>query len=297
MRRGDDLGKTEEAIVRRRLDLEDVEPGAAEGAPLDGVGEGSLVDESAARRIDDARRRLAAGQPFRREQRLGAGGRHVQGDEVRGRAQLVQLHELDVEIRGDLTRDEGVVRDALHAEGVGPVDHFPADAAEADDAQGLAAHLDPQQALLLPAARLEQGVGLRHGPGGGEQEGQRMFGHADAVGPRRVDDQHPARARRVEVDVVDAGARARDDLEPGRAGEQLGIHPGRAADDQGVGIHEGGLQPGPGPPGLGIDGPSLVAKQICRRRRQGIGYDDLHSALVSPWIFPEGGDGGAETGP
>ena len=71
-------------------------------------------------RADGLQRR----QPLGREQRPGVRGRHVQGDEVGGPAKLVQLQELDVEVGGDLARDEGVVRDAAHAERVGAV-HRP----------------------------------------------------------------------------------------------------------------------------------------------------------------------------
>jgi hypothetical protein len=69
-----------------------------------------------------------------------------------------------------------------------------------------------------------------------------MFGHADAVRARRVDDQDAAGARGVDVDVVDAGAGAPDDTEVRCRGEKARIDGGRAADEQRVSVGEVGSE-------------------------------------------------------
>ena len=62
------------------------------------------------------------------------------------------------------------------------------------------------------------------------------------VGRRRVDHQHAAGGGGVDVDVVQAHARAGDDLELGRGGEHLGVDGGRRAHQQRVGLRHGGQQ-------------------------------------------------------
>ena len=53
-----------------------------------------------------------------------------------------------------------------------------------------------------------------------QHERARVLGDADAVGARRVDDENAAALAAGDVDVVDAGAGARDDAQAGSAGEQ-----------------------------------------------------------------------------
>ena len=65
-----------------------------------------------------------------------------------------------------------------------------------------------------------------------------MLGDADAVGARRIDHQDAAGAGGGDVDVVDAGAGARDDAELGRRVHQRGGHLGGATDEDAVGIRQ-----------------------------------------------------------
>ena len=66
---------------------------------------------------------------------------------------------------GDDGRDEWIVADDVHAEGLGAASDFEANAAEADDAEGLIAKLGALQRFLLPLGSVHGGVGARDGCG------------------------------------------------------------------------------------------------------------------------------------
>src|SRR5205807_10551887 len=97
---------------------------------------GRFVDQLAARGVDDPDARLAPRESrvveqifrFRR-------GRQVQRQVVRGRADLVERHQLDAEAGGNLFGNIRVVGDDAHAEGAGALRHFLADAAQTGDAE------------------------------------------------------------------------------------------------------------------------------------------------------------------
>ena len=138
VRRGDDLRQQREAPVLRRLRVEDVEPGARDVALFDGVGQRRLVDQLAARCIDDADALLALREPLGIEEVPGRRQRgHVERDVVGAGAQIVERHELDAERRGHFGRDERVVGDHFHLEGVRAGRDFLSDPAESDEAEGL----------------------------------------------------------------------------------------------------------------------------------------------------------------
>ena len=65
VRRDDDIGEREQRIGRwNRLLMKDVEPRAGKAAVFECVYEGFLIDESAARRIDQKGRRLHEREPL-----------------------------------------------------------------------------------------------------------------------------------------------------------------------------------------------------------------------------------------
>ena len=107
----------------------------------------------------------------------------------------------------------------------------------------------------------------------------RQFRDADAVGARRVHDDDAARAGGVDVDVVDAGAGARDRAKPRRGGDQIGGHFRGAAHDDGVGVGEIGGQVGRRAAAARIDGPAFGAQEVERRGREVVGDDDFHHGV------------------
>ncbi len=243
MRGADDLVQLEERGVGAGLLGVHIEAGAGDAALLERRVQRLLVDDPAARGVDDADGRLDLVQRLVTDETEGLGGlRQVHGDEVRDLEQLVEREELDAHLRGPRGLDVGVVGDDLHAEGGHPLRDQHADAAEADDAEGLLAELDTRVLGPLPLAVLQGGVGLRDVAGRGDQQTAGELGRGDDVGRRRVDDHHAGLGGGGDVDVVQSDAGAGDDAQlPGR-GDGLGVHLGGGADEDRVDIGDGGDQ-------------------------------------------------------
>ena len=226
--RRNDLVQGEERIVPRRLLLEHVERGTGHVAALDGDLEVRLHDQPAARAVHDAHAGLGLGE------RIGVDGpprlvreRHVQGDDVGIAEQLVHCHQRHAEGGRALRRQIGIAGDDPHPEPLGEGGDNGADRAAADDAEGLVAKLDAHEAAALPPALARGSVGLRDAPRkrAHHRDGVLGCGHGVSVG--RVHDHDAALGRRIHIDVVDSGAGAADDLEPGRPFQQLRGHFGR----------------------------------------------------------------------
>ena len=153
---------------------------------------------------------------------------------------------------------------------------FLADAAEAGDAERLAAQLVAEKLLLLPLAGLHRLIGGGHHARQRQHQRAGVLGDADAVGARRVDDEDAAAAGGRHVDVVDAGAGAADDAQARRRGEQILGDLGRAAHEQRVGVGEVLGQIAGAAAGSGVDLPAFGAQQFERRSGQVVGDDDFH---------------------
>jgi hypothetical protein len=149
---------------------------------------------------------------------------------------------LDAHLAGAIGRDERVVGDEAHLERLGPVGHELADPAEADDAERLVGQLDALPGAALPTPIDERGVRLGDVPGLCQEQGHRVLGRRDDVGLRRVHDHHATRRRRLDVDVVEADARAADDDQLVGGSEHLGRHLGGRPDDECAGARDRGEQ-------------------------------------------------------
>ena len=193
------------------------------------------------------------------------------------RADFVERQQLDAEAGRHLRRDVRIVRDHAHAERARAPRHFLADPSEAGDAEDLAAKLGSDEFLLFPLPFLHRAVGRGHRSCQREHEGAGMLSDADAVRSRRIDDEDPARAGGVDVDVVDAGAGARDDAQTRRGIEQPRVDSGGAAHEQRVRVRKICRQRVGCPPRTRIYGPvGFRAKQFERRRRKFVGDHDFH---------------------
>jgi hypothetical protein len=198
-----------------------------------------LFDELAARRVDETQAWLARAEPAVVEQMFGLSGqRQVQADVIRRRAQLVECQQLGAQRRGNLRRNERVVRDDAHPERAGPLGDLLADPSETREAQRLSAELVAEEAFLFPASSFHRLIGGGNEARQCEHQRECVLGDADAVGAGRIDDQNAAGAGRSDVDVVDAGTGARDDSQLRRSGEQRRRDLRRAADHQCVGVGE-----------------------------------------------------------
>ncbi len=235
MRRHDDVLELQQlALVG--LGGEDVERRARDLAGADRRCQRRLVDELAARGVDDPdavahlpERVLAHEAP-----RL-LGQRQVEREEVGGLEDgLRTLGVVDAELAEALGHDERVVADHVHPEPEGATGHLPADPAEAEDAERLVGELDPAPARPLPAPVLQCGVGLRDVAGKRDEEADRVLRGGDDRRVGSVRDDDPAARRRPDVDVVDPDSRAADHLQSLRAVDDVGGQLRRRADDDRV---------------------------------------------------------------
>ena len=83
---------------------------------------------------------------------------------------------------------------------------------------------------------LQRGVRGRDVARGGEHQRDGQLGGGDDVGGRRVDDHDAGLGGRLDVDVVEADARAGDDLEPAGCRQRLGVDLGGGAHQDRVGV-------------------------------------------------------------
>ena len=144
--------------------------------------------------VDDADARPGGIEEGLADHADGLGGLdHVEGDEVGGGGEGVEVDQLDVELAGPLGGDERVVGDDPHAEGAGPLGDQLADAAQADDAEGLVGQLDPDPLGALPAPVHQGGVGLGDVAGHRQQHGHGVLGGGEDVRLRGVDDHDAPR--------------------------------------------------------------------------------------------------------
>ena len=187
MRRAHDVFVPEQRILGRRLDREHVEGGAGDMAGIERRPQRRLVDQPAARAIDDAHAAAHFLERLLVDDVPGLlGERRVQGDEIGAPEQLVELDLLDAEIGRPLGRQERIEGDHLHLQPVRAVGDDRADIAAADDAERLAGDLDAHEAVLLPLAGLGRGVGRGNLAGKRKHQRDRVLGGGDRIAERRV---------------------------------------------------------------------------------------------------------------
>ena len=149
---------------------------------------------------------------------------------------LVERNQLHPE-RGRLgLRGVRVVGHHVEAQALAPPPDLGADLPESNNGERLAHHRDADELGALPLPLLDAGVRLGHVAGDGREQRDAVLCGGDGVGRRRVDDEAAGGGGGLEVDVVDADARAADDLQaPARRGKDVGGDLRRGADDEGVG--------------------------------------------------------------
>ena len=145
----------EEWAVLGRFGLEHIQCGAANLAADDGFGQRRLVDQTAARAVDDAHTTFALSQRLARQD-VARRIRHrrVQRNEIGAGQQLVQFQLLHTHIQRTLFGQVWVVGHHTHVQPVGTVGDDGADIAGADQAEHLAGQLGAHEAVFLPLSGL-----------------------------------------------------------------------------------------------------------------------------------------------
>ena len=245
MRRGDHLRQRQQRVLARRFLLEDVDRRAGNPTIAQGIAKRRFVDDPAPRDIDQANPRLGQSQRPGIDQVMRfARERHMQGDEISLRHQLLEGNQFDVELGSTLLGQHRIRRDNAHAEGLGAMGNFTTDAPQADHAEHFVPKFGPQKTRSFPAARLDGLVCLGDVACQGQHHRQRVLGGRDRVPRGGVDDQDASPGSRLDIDVVHARAGTPDDLETATRLDHPGIDPGLAADDERVVLGDAGDQRG-----------------------------------------------------
>ena len=302
MRGGDDVLELEERRVGARLLGEHVEPGGGDLAGLQGVVQRLLVDDAATRGVDQHQAGTGPSELVGADQAHGLGGLgQVHADEVRLGHQLLEADHAHPHLGGATGLHVGVVGDHVHAEGGEAVGDEHADAAQPDDADGLLEQLGAAVPAALPLPAGERGVRRADVAGGGEHQRHRELGGAGDVGGRGVDHHDAVLRRGLHVDVVQPDAGAGDHLEPLGSEQRLGVDRGGRADQDGLGVGDGGEELDPvgavavpdlevGSQGLHGGGTELLGDQYdgpgCGLGRGGERHEWSSQERVGAW--PEG---------
>ena len=243
VRREDDVVETEVRRVFGRLDGEDVEGRAGDVAAFERGDEGRVFDQLAAGAVDDAHALLHGGESLGVDDAVGLRREaDVQGEVVGLGEELVERDELDAVFARHGGGDEGIAADEFHAEAAGALGDFETDAAEAENAEGLAAQLRALKIFLLPLAGVHGAVGRGQFAGEREHEADGELGNGDGVGAGRVHDHNAAAGGGFGVDVVHAHAGAANDAQLRRVLHQLVVDLHGRAHDQRIGIGQRGRQ-------------------------------------------------------
>jgi hypothetical protein len=278
------LELAERRVGGERLDREHVQRRATDALLFDRLRQRYGVYQLTARRVHEHRGGLHELEPRGVDQvvRLLRVG-HVQRDHVRLAQQLVERQQLELQLRGALGREVGVVPHHVHAERARQLRHVPADAAQADDADRLAAELGALEPLAVPFTAAHRFRGPGDVAGLREQQAHRVLRGADRVGAGRVHDRDSPTGGRVHVDVVHPGAGAGDHAQPGAVGEQIRGHARLAAHDQGLRAPERPLELVTRLAGavhhLDLRG---GRKQLEARLRQAVRHHHAHAHATSP---------------
>ena len=208
----------EQRILGRGLFDEHIEGSAGNMTGIERGAQRGLVDQPAARAIDDAHalpgrlQRICVDDIARL-----VGERRVQRDEVGAAKKIVKLDLFDTKIARTLRRQERIVGNHLHAQADAAIGNDRTDVAAADHAERLVGDFDAHEAVLLPLAGLGRRVGLRDLARQREHQRDRVFGRRDRIAERRVHHDDALGGRGRNVDIVDADAGAADHLEMLRA--------------------------------------------------------------------------------
>jgi hypothetical protein len=201
MRGGDDIREPRELrrrhLIRRAANIH---RRARDAALAQCVGQGLLIDQIAARQIDEKGVRLHPRQSRLPDQIFGLliGDREAHHI-VRAAEQIVERHMFDI---GVVDGHEGIGDRDLHAQRLGDERQRPADAAIADDAKTAAGELAPHHDLGLAARMIVRGR-ARYAARQIDHEAERKLRHRRDEAGRRPRHQHAGCRCGIDVDIAD----------------------------------------------------------------------------------------------
>ena len=229
MRRQNDILERQQIRVNLGLAFKHIEPRCRDLPAAQRGGQRRVIDDAAARDVDQRRCRLHQGQ-------LGSADAVVRGGRIRqhqdqvvgGFKQLVAADEARLAV-GLSRRVElrAVVVDDLHAETVrAAFGNALPDPAHTQNAQRGMMNVRAGKhvvAPLRPFAGAQVMFAFRNAPGGGHQQGEAEVGGGFGQHVGRVGSQHAGSAHRVDVEVVVADGHVGADSQAGASCQHLGV--------------------------------------------------------------------------
>ena len=219
---------------RQRLGVEDVEAGTGDPLLRERRDQGSLIDDRAARGIDEIRAPLHEPDPPGVEQTARFRcQREVDRDDVRFAQQLIQFAPPGPGSERCLFGEPRTPRQHAHPERRGDPGDVPADVAQSEDAERLPMQhgRERRHPLAAPDRRIRARDLAHHR----HRQADRQLSGAPRKPAGRLGDDHPALRGRSQVDVIRMIAGLRDDAQvrqpfEQRAGELRAL----AVRDQGI---------------------------------------------------------------
>ena len=247
MRRGDDVGQAGE-FGRRHLVRcpADIHGGAGDATFGQGLRQCRLVDEIAARHVDEEGIGLHAPEGRLAQQVLGLLVGDGEADHVVGARQKIVERQLGEATIVDL--GIGIRHQHGHAEPGQQRRQGARDAAVADDADRAAAELATDPDLRSPAGVIV-GHGARDAARKIDQQAEREFHDRLHEARLGMGYQHTRPRGRFDIDVADVDGATHHDSQPRQPGEDFARHRGGAVGDDEVDVarrrdHPGGIEGG-----------------------------------------------------
>ena len=210
MRRPDDVRELEQSFARgQRLRVEDVETCAGDASLAQRLDERVLIDDRAARDVDEEGGRLHQPQPARVEQAARLVGQRAGDDDDVG----VREQRLEGNVPHPVLGHRRPLRDEnVHLPRRQQAHDLASDPAVADHAERPAreAHALRHEAARTPIALVERPVALAEAVAAGEHQSHDRGGHRPGRALRGDRDADPAARARLEVDEVEADPVARE---------------------------------------------------------------------------------------
>ena len=187
---------------------------------------------------------------------------------------------VDAQLGGALRRHVRVEREERDVPRAQARGHARSHLAEADEPDGLALELRPDELRPLPFPGLQRSLCLRDLAQEREEEGDRVLRRGDDVPGRSVDDEDAALRGGLHVDVVEADARPPDDAELLPGGQELAVHLRGRADDEGVVVADRREKRLAGEVGADVRGEAGLRKNGEARLRERLGDEDALRPLT-----------------
>ena len=215
MRRQDGVVDPAQGMIGgQRFLVEDIEGRPGDAPVLQYVDQGGLVDDGAARGVDEVRRRLHQRELGRADDADRAlPQRQVDGDDVGAAEEIMLSDPLDAELRRPFRRQVLAPGDDVHGERLGDGGHLGADVPEADEAKGLVRKRAAKGVVPAPGAKgrvLLRDVAKQRQD---QAPGQLAGGGAEFPG---AGDDDASLQRRIDVDLAAVPATGDQKLEAGK---------------------------------------------------------------------------------